>query len=223
MANLHLNFRSAMLMRSVYPRVFLPDYNDWNDVTPPYRTLYFLHGYSGGALETATFTNFALYAAAHGLAIVMIDGDNSFYVDDRKRNAYYSRYVGEEIVEVTRKLLPLSRRREDTFIAGISMGGYGALINGLRYSDTFSKIGMLSPALGMYPENGQMQPGSPLHKESLLALLGSPSRYHGSYRDYEAAARKALQNPQTMPQLFLACGTGDALVYEAGRDFAHRM
>ena len=34
MANLHLNFRSDMLMRSVYPRVFLPDYNDWNDVTP---------------------------------------------------------------------------------------------------------------------------------------------------------------------------------------------
>ena len=52
MANLHLNFRSDMLMRSVYPRVFLPDYNDWNDVPPPYRTLYFLHGYSGGALET---------------------------------------------------------------------------------------------------------------------------------------------------------------------------
>ena len=168
MANLHLNFRSDMLMRSVYPRVFLPDYNDWNDVTP----LYFLHGYSGGALETATFTNFALYAAVHGIAIVMIDGDNSFYVDDEQRNAYYSRYVGEEIVEVTRKLLPLSHRREDTFIAGISMGGYGALINGLRYSGTFSKIGMLSPALGMYPENGVMQPGSPLHKESLLALLG---------------------------------------------------
>ena len=40
MANLHLNFRSDMLMRSVYPRVFLPDYNDWNDVPPPYRTLY---------------------------------------------------------------------------------------------------------------------------------------------------------------------------------------
>ena len=34
MANLHLNFRSDMLMRSVYPRVFLPDYNDWNDVAP---------------------------------------------------------------------------------------------------------------------------------------------------------------------------------------------
>ena len=59
----------------------------------------------------------------HGIAIVMIDGDNSFYVDDEQRNAYYSRYVGEEIVEVTRKLLPLSHRREDTFIAGISMGG----------------------------------------------------------------------------------------------------
>ena len=223
MANLHLNFRSDMLMRSVYPRVFLPDYNDWNDVPPPYRTLYFLHGYSGGALETATFTNFALYAAVHGIAIVMIDGDNSFYVDDEQRNACYSRYVGEEIVRVTRKLLPLSHRREDTFIAGISMGGYGALINGLRYSDTFSKIGMLSPALGMYPENGKMQPGSPLHRESMLALLGDPEHYHGSYRDYEAAMRKALEKPQDMPRLFLACGTEDLLVYQAGRDFAHRM
>ena len=93
MANLHLNFRSDMLMRSVYPRVFLPDYNDWNDVTPPYRTLYFLHGYSGGALETATFTNFALYAAMHGIAIVMIDGDNSFYVDDEQRNVRLTKHL----------------------------------------------------------------------------------------------------------------------------------
>ncbi len=99
----------------------------------------------------------------------------------------------------------------------------GALINGLRYSDTFSKIGMLSPALGMYPENGKMQPGSPLHRESMLALLGDPEHYHGSYRDYEAAMRKALEKPQDMPRLFLACGTEDPLVYQAGRDFAHRM
>ena len=103
------------------------------------------------------------------------------------------------------------------------MGGYGALINGLRYSDTFSKIGMLSPALGMYPENGKMQPGSPLHRESMLALLGDPEHYHGSYRDYEAAMRKALEKPRDMPRLFLACGTEDPLVYQAGRDFAHRM
>lgn len=210
-------------MRSVYPRVFLPDANGWSDVEPPYRTLYFLHGYSGGALETATFTNLALYSAMHGIAIVMIDGENAFYVDSEKQNALFSQFTGEEIVRVTRALLPLSCERKDTFIAGISMGGYGALINGLRFSDTFSKIGMLSPALGIYPENGVMRPGSPLPLESLLAIMGTPQDYHSSYRDYEAAIAKKLTYKAAMPEMFLACGKEDALVYGPCCDFAGRM
>lgn len=223
MASLHLNFRSDMLTCSVYPRVFLPDYNGVWDLKPPYRTLYFLHGYSGGALETATFTNFALFAAMHGIAIVMIDGNNSFYVDDEVRTARYSRFVGEELVEVTRELLPLSRRREDTFIGGISMGGYGALINGLRYRETFSKIGMLSPALGLYPEDGKGRLNSPLRVSEMIDLLGTPDEFHGSYRDYEAAAQKALHDKASMPDMFIACGRSDELVYDASRDFAQRM
>lgn len=59
---------------------------------------------------------------------------------------FYSTYVGKELVEVTRKLFPLSHRREDTYIAGISMGGYGALYNGMRYRHTFSKVAAISPA-----------------------------------------------------------------------------
>ena len=98
MANLHLNFRSDSISRSVYPVVFLPDYNGWNDCRPPYRTLYFLPGYSGGGLETATFTNFALYSALYGIAIVLVDGENSFYLDDEQRGAMFSQYAGQEIV-----------------------------------------------------------------------------------------------------------------------------
>ena len=99
MANLHINFRSDCLSRSVYPVAFLPDYNGWNDCQPPYRTLYFLPGYSGGGLETAQFTNFAMYAAMYGIAIILVDGENSFYVDDDLRGAKFSQYVGQEIVE----------------------------------------------------------------------------------------------------------------------------
>ena len=134
MATLHLNFRSDSISRSVYPVAFLPDYNGFNDVKPPYRTLYFLPGYSGGGLETATFTNFALYSALYGVAIILIDGENSFYLDDDLRGAKFSQYAGKEIVEATRAMLPLSHKREDTYIGGISMGGYGALVNGLRYA-----------------------------------------------------------------------------------------
>lgn len=147
MATLHLNFRSDSISRSVYPVAFLPDYNGWNDVKPPYRTLYFLPGYSGGGLETATFTNFAMYSALYGVAIILIDGENSFYLDDDLRGAKFSQYAGKEIVEATRALLPLSHKREDTYIGGISMGGYGAARYAMKYPEYFSAALLLSPAV----------------------------------------------------------------------------
>ena len=118
-----------------------------------------------------------------GVAVVVCDGENSFYTDDEQRGAMFSRYVGQELVEVTRSVLPLSRRREDTYIAGISMGGYGALINGLRYPDTFGRIAMLSPALGFKRPGRRSHAGSPSPKGELLATLGTWKEYAGSYRD----------------------------------------
>ena len=175
MANLHINFRSDCISRSVYPTVFLPDLNMWRDIEPPYPTLYFLSGYSGGGLETAMFSNFALFAMRYGVAVVLTDGENSFYTDDEQRQANFSQYVGNELVEVTRSVLPLSRRREDTFIGGISMGGYGSLINGLRFSGNFSKIAMLSPALGFKRLDDEANPKSPSPKGELLATLDGPA------------------------------------------------
>lgn len=223
MASMHVNFRSDFLTRSVYPEVFLPDYNCWNDQKPPYKTLYFLTGYSGGALETTMFTNFAMYSALYGIAIVVVDGENSFYVDDEKRNVLYSRYIGEELVAVTRKALPLSCRREDTYIGGISMGGYGALINGLRYADTFSRIGLLSPALGFYHDDGTTNPDSPITAGELYGLLGDPAHYHHTYKDYAYASRQFADKPQAMPKIFLACGLQDTLVLAGSREYARTM
>lgn len=222
MANLHLNFRSDSLMRSVYPVVFLPDYNGWNDVKPPYRTLYFLPGYSGGGLETATFTNFALYSALYGIAIVLVDGENSFYVDDDLRGAKFSEYVGKEIVEATRSLLPLSRRREDTYIGGISMGGYGALINGLRYADTFGKIAMLSPALEMHRRQRENPEKCPIPLGELEGTIGKEAELVGTYKDYLFASKKAITE-EKLPNIFLGCGKQDELVIEPCRRYVKAM
>lgn len=222
MAYLHMNFRSDCISRSVYPVVFLPDLNGWRDVEPPYPTLYFLPGYSGGGLETAMFSNFALYSMRYGVAVVLADGENSFYTDDEQREALFSRYVGEELVEVTRSVLPLSRKREDTFIGGISMGGYGALINGLRFRDSFSKIAMLSPALGFKREDDEPTPGSPVPKGELIAALGTWKEYRHSYRDYAYAAERAAMEMEKMPDMFLACGRADGLIHPA-KEFAAQM
>ena len=222
MANLHLNFRSDSISRSVYPVVFLPDYNGWNDCKPPYRTLYFLPGYSGGGLETATFTNFALFAIKYQIAIVLVDGENSFYVDDEKTGAMFSQYVGSEIVDVTRKMLPLSHRREDTFIGGISMGGYGALINGLRYSETFGKIAMLSPALEMHRRQRENPGLCPISLGELEHTIGREEELEGTYKDHYYASRKAIDEGD-MPEIFLACGKGDELVLPACHRYRNMM
>ena len=217
MATLHMNFRSDCISRSVYPLVFLPDLNQWRDIEPPYPTLYFLHGYSGGAVETAMFTNIALYAMHYGVVVVLADGENSFYVDDEKRGAMYSPFLGEELVEVTRAALPLSRRREDTWIAGISMGGYGALINGLRFSEWFSAVGMLSPALGYKLPNDLAPEHCPVPGGELMETLGPWETFRGSYRDDRNALRRTREEGRPLPRLFLAIGRGDELYPESCR------
>lgn len=62
----------------------------------------------------------------------MPSGDNAFYIDQPKMNNNYGEFIGRELVELTRKMFPLSDKREDTYIGGLSMGGYGALRNGLN-------------------------------------------------------------------------------------------
>ena len=211
MAIIQMNFRSDAISRSVYPVVFLPDLNLWRDIDPPYPTLYFLPGYSGGALETTQFTNFSLFAMRYGVAIVLVDGENSFYTDDEKRGACFSRFVGEELVEVTRAVLPLSSERDKTWIGGISMGGYGALINGLRFPERFSKIGVLSPAFGFKREDDIPPEGCPVPAGELNEVLGDWVAYQGSYRDERAALRRAAEDPTVLPRLFLAAGQADPL------------
>ena len=220
MANLHLNFRSDSLMRSVYPVVFLPDYNGWNDVKPPYRTLYFLPGYSGGGLETATFTNFSLYSTLYGVAIVLVDGENSFYVDDELRGAKFSEYVGKEIVEATRALLPLSHKREDTYIGGISMGGYGAAVHGLHANETFSKILMMSPAIDPVALFEVKVDGEKTFAAPMLdSMLFGMKVYENSFMNPRKAIADMKEKGVDIPKMYMCCGKQDVLVYDACAGF----
>ena len=69
------------------------------------------------------------FANERGLCVVMPSGENMFYVDQEHTHNHYSQFIGEELVEMTRAMFPLSHKKEDTFIAGLSMGGYGAIVN----------------------------------------------------------------------------------------------
>ena len=70
----------------------------------------------------------------------MPSGENKFYVDNPVSNEMYGTFIGKELVDFTRRSFPLSRNREDTYIGGLSMGGFGSIVNGLQNPETFGAV-----------------------------------------------------------------------------------
>ena len=156
MASITLSFHSEALERTVPLRALVP-LEDAPRVPMP--ALYLLHGLYGSEQDWFQYTRVMLWARAKGLAVFCPAGENGFYVNQADTGEAYMRYVGEELPAFTRRLFPLSSRREDTFIAGLSMGGYGALNAGLTYPETFGKVAALSAALRPWKRMDKPQGG----------------------------------------------------------------
>ena len=216
---LRISFKSQMLGRGVTAHAFLPFHDGYEDTPAPYPTLYFLPGYSANAEELATLLPLRRFSAEYGAAVIIPDGENSFYTDHPERCALFSSYVGDELVRVTRRMLPcLSTRREDTWIGGISMGGYGACTNGLRWRDTFSRIVMLSPAIDVTDLLSDRDGSLP--NQLFSAWMGDEASYRESWMNPRYSLLKAKEQGKALPPMFLCCGRQDALVYDMCSRFA---
>ena len=207
MALIQFTYVSNVLLRSVQVQVILPA----DKLTPAgeymplkkYKTLYLLNGLWGSHVDWVSGTRIQRWAEERDLAVVMPAGENSFYVDRPGFHTDYGKWIGEELVEITRRMFPLSHKREDTFIGGLSMGGYGAMRNGLKYNDTFGQIISLSPALGMF-ENGP----SPF-----LGMLGRTEEDWEEVVNSDVNPRWLIKNLKgEKPGVYLACGLQDELL-----------
>ena len=151
MALLHVSFFSKTLMRTIPLSVYLPsdavDFNNQYLCEGPYKALVLLHGVLGSEQDWVNQTRILRYAKEKNLALIMPSGENHFYVDQPWNYTNYGEFIGVELLEISRRMFPISRNREDIGIAGLSMGGYGALRNGIKYPDTFSVIGAFSSAI----------------------------------------------------------------------------
>ena len=229
MALLTVNFVSNTLKRAVPMQVILPaDKNDGtrflNDPKMRYPTLYLLHGLFGNCSDWVSNTRIQMWAEERNLAVVLPSGDNSFYVDQLGKNNDYGAFIGEELVELTRRMFPLSCRREDTFIGGLSMGGFGALRNGLKYADTFGSIVALSSAVHLF----EFAPGDP-RRETIIdedECLGDWAAAAASDKNPAVALERLAAEVQAdraqFPRLFMACGTEDGLL-EANRSLKEKL
>jgi putative tributyrin esterase len=204
---------------AILPIENLPDRarpNLSNYSSKKFSTIYLLHGYSGNCMDWVLRTRLEEWATDHGYAVIMPSCNNSFYVDHEDTGIKYGSFIAQEIVEVTRKMFPLSEKREDTVIGGLSMGGYGAIRNGLLYNDVFGYIIALSSAL-IIDEIATMKEGQGNDIESYsyyFHTFGDLSGLIGSSSDPKTLAQKCVNRPK----LFLACGTEDFL-YPNNKDF----
>ena len=219
MAFIQMNLLSRSLMRTVPVNVLLPADKMLPPGVPareekPYKTLYLLHGIFGNYTDWVCGTRIQRYAEENDLAVVMPSGDNAFYVDQPAANNYYGRFIGQELVELTRKMFPLSRMREDTFIGGLSMGGYGAMRNGLKYSDTFGYIVSLSGAMHIEEMASRTKDDGPFlnGKSYAEACFGDLTKLLDSDKNPKWLVKELKQAGKALPKIYMACGDRDHLL-----------
>jgi len=214
MALMHVDFSSSALGMCVQMDVIIPQKPTGmigitdNAPAGKYPTLYLLHGMSDDHTIWQRRTNIERYATEKGIAVVMPCVHLSWYTDMHVGLKYWT-YISEELPAICRQFFPnMSDKREDTWAAGLSMGGYGAMKLGLRASDTFSKVISLSGGLDIVALTEKKMISQAAYWES---IFGPAAKVKGSFNDLFAAAEELKASGKALPDVYMWCGTSDFL------------
>lgn len=222
MAILQMDVYSKLLEKSTCIHMVLP-----NDIPPmmlkdnenynrKMKTLFLLHGYSGSSKDWLLGSSVQELAGKYNIAIIMPSGDNSFYLNAKGTGRAYCSYVGKELVKYIRNTFNIAMDKEDTFIGGLSMGGFGAMHTGLYYPETFGKIVALSSAFIIH--NIKNKPEG--FKDAIAdydyytSVFGDLKQLENSVNNPEYLIKKLKKEGKAIPKLYLACGTEDFLIEE---------
>lgn len=225
MARIHANIFSETLgihtsLVVVYPEPRTAQPDGSSPQTPPAPldppgVFYLLHGLSDDETMWTRRTSIERYAEATNVAVVMPAANRSFYTD-MASGPRYEEFIAEEVPFKIARLFPVSTDRSVTYIAGLSMGGYGALKIGLKRPERFAAVGSFSGAVDMASRFEERTDRTREHE----MIFGDLSRFAGSNNDTLALVDR-LQ-PSDAPDLYLACGDEDFLL-EDNRRFVSRL
>ena len=244
MALMHLNFRSKYLSGSTDVNVLLPDMPTFAQPGPfygqgkKYPVLWLLHGTFGDYSDWVRHSNIELYAAEKELIVVMPSAHNTDYANWPGFGTGYNAfdYLTEELMPLVYGWFPASDRREDNFIAGLSMGGRGACAYAFANPEKFAGMYSMScvpqdirPAYEQAVSGGGPDtPWTRLDNERTLARIANA----GGLEGYLASPQNTwdrtalLAGREDLPRLIFSCGTADFMMYEkfkAYRDYARRV
>lgn len=212
----------AFFMGTVYSKSLLQD-TTFNVILPhdgrryiwkeDPKTLILLHGLSDSAATWVRRTAIERYAERYNLAVLMPEVQRSWY-QDMKYGVAAFKYITEEVLEIAGKMFHLSTKREDVLIAGLSMGGYGALRCALERPDVFAYCGAFSGAYDL--EDIYKMSISP---ETADVLVGTKEDYQAIFDGYDKIPDavkieniiKNTVDKQELPAVYMMCGTEDFL------------
>ena len=151
MALVSVHYRSDQLKKTVEILITVPDCNgEFQKPLSEYPVVYLLHGLSEDASSWIRKSNVERYALERGLVLVMPSVDRSMYCDGVLGQNYFT-YLTRELPGYLEKVFGLSRKREQNFIMGFSMGGFGAARAALTYPEQYAAWGSLSGLVDLMP------------------------------------------------------------------------
>lgn len=210
MALIECTFYSEVLGLMTTLTVILPEhYSSQNNSQKSstdglYKTLYLLHGLSDDHSAWSRYSLIERYAIAKDLAVVMPQVDRSFYTDMAYGNKYWT-FLTEEVPRIARSFFRLSSAREDNFVAGFSMGGYGAFKWALRHPDHFAAAASIAGVLDI---------ADPLLRDRYghhFTTIFGEQDIKGTDNDLIHLLEQVNRIDTQRPLLYQCCGTEDFL------------
>jgi S-formylglutathione hydrolase FrmB len=200
-----------------YNVILPPDYR--TSSATRYPVLYLLHGFGGHYSDWVTRTNVADYAAQYRLIVVTPEGNNGWYTDSASTATdKYESYLLKELIPDVEKRFRTIESRYGRGIAGLSMGGYGALKFGLKSPATFAFAGSLSGAVAVPSWNEDDYQNLKSIHDSAFSAFGPPGSETRKANDiFEITRNLSNARIASLPYLYLDCGTEDVLISDNNR------
>lgn len=225
MAVLSCDIFSKSLKMGTSLKVILPQDKQPKPIKPV--VLYLLHGLSDNCSAWLNHTTIYNYAMDRNIAIIMPEVQRSFYHDMKYGHKYFE-YITVELPQLVKSLFGLDTSKSNSFIAGVSMGGFGALKAGLTYPEKYNGVAAFSSAIDFIENIKKVQESSPdddLINEDFKACFGENLEVPESCNLFKLAedmVEKTNNDKRQTPKIILTCGYNDFL-YEQNKRFIKKL
>lgn len=217
-----IRLASKLLGKAIDYSILYPvNYRQAGNEEKRFPVVYLLHGLTGNHTNWVERTGIALYATHHDLFLVMVDGGNGWYTDSATvPTDKFESYILQEVIPDVEKRFRVSTGREGRAIAGLSMGGYGALKFAFKFPGHFALAASMSGALGAATWTDSELKNLEFIRQSVLKTFGPAGSTTRAANDLHKLTREVSADAiKLLPMIYLDCGTEDIL-FPGNRSYA---